>query len=381
MRIHFQSAAYPATAFIRAVCRIHTDGDLPLALGKQSLQQTDWPFILNWTENHGVQQLMYHGLRTQVQRAHIPGEVWNTLERNYQQNALRNQQLMAECKRLASYLGDDVVLLKGIDLAGGIYPDPALRPMSDIDLLVRKDAVLEAWQKVQEMGYVSFEGSSGKSRVHLKLEHKHLPSLYSEGLPIEIHWNLFKGPENYPFTELAWKSLIRRDEHIPLYGLSPDINLIYLCVHCYRHLLLSDASFKLLCDINELIRAVSNQLDWDSIESMAKEFGLDEAVGVVLNHVHQRLATPMPSFMHQHSFPGQSAQYQQSTEEAMGNNHFLLKYRLLSSPREKLVYFFRTLFPQRGWIERFYGHRLFTAYLRYWRQCLRKVLQPYLLNN
>jgi hypothetical protein len=54
------------------------------------------------------------------------------------------------------------ILLKGAALAYTLYPDPALRPMSDLDLLIHPQDLKQAVQVIQSMGYRKMESTSGK---------------------------------------------------------------------------------------------------------------------------------------------------------------------------------------------------------------------------
>src|SRR5438045_176393 len=62
-------------------------------------------------------------------------------------SSLQAERRTAELRTALDVLGSasiPVILLKGIAYAGSVYPDPADRPMSDIDLLVRSSDISSA---------------------------------------------------------------------------------------------------------------------------------------------------------------------------------------------------------------------------------------------
>ncbi len=72
-------------------------------------------------------------------------------------NAARNRGLLAHAAEVVGMLngiGVEPILLKGAaHLASGLYPDPAVRFMDDIDLLVPDDRALECWLLLLAAGY------------------------------------------------------------------------------------------------------------------------------------------------------------------------------------------------------------------------------------
>lgn len=65
----------------------------------------------------------------------------------------RRSAVLAEAVAALGSAGIRVMLIKGIAYAGTIYPDPALRPMSDIDLLVPDTSYRAAIEALGRLGY------------------------------------------------------------------------------------------------------------------------------------------------------------------------------------------------------------------------------------
>lgn len=77
--------------------------------------------------------------------------------------------------------GVPVMLLKGIAYAGRLYPDPAARPMTDVDLLVAPDAIDAALAALRRLGYWNAGEGAERSRFH------HGVTLKRPGAAIDLH--------------------------------------------------------------------------------------------------------------------------------------------------------------------------------------------------
>lgn len=77
--------------------------------------------------------------------------------------------------------GITAMLIKGIAYAGRLYPDPATRPMSDVDLLVEPDVHAEAARVLGRLGYWFAGEALERTRFH------HAITLKRRGGAIDLH--------------------------------------------------------------------------------------------------------------------------------------------------------------------------------------------------
>ena len=123
------------------------------------------------------------------------------------------------------------ILLKGHALARTVYPDPALRQSTDIDLLVQPRNIPHAEKILENLGYVCPAKTFSISQSGY---HHETFSLPGKGLHIEIHWvpdnafDLF--PDGWLDAAFARRIPIRSDD------LSCDTfchadHLLYLAFH------------------------------------------------------------------------------------------------------------------------------------------------------
>ncbi|MCB0197385.1 MAG: nucleotidyltransferase family protein, partial [Anaerolineae bacterium] len=141
-------------------------------------------------EEHGLGPLLYTSIKTA--KLPVPLDLKRSLQalylRHHHANAVRGRVLADILTRFQAE-GVQVLVVKGAALAYIIYPEPGLRPMRDIDLLVKKTDAYRAQQLLAELG---FNAPLPQGNT---LPDKHLlaATLKTEGMSVsvEIHHNLF----------------------------------------------------------------------------------------------------------------------------------------------------------------------------------------------
>ncbi|MGC9024988.1 MAG: nucleotidyltransferase family protein, partial [Chloroflexia bacterium] len=148
--------------------------------------------LVDQARAEGVAPLLYarvHG------RAVLPSAAEERLRLAYLANAARNFFLLRELERalLALSIQDiPVLLLKGAALGPAVYGNPALRPMGDLDLLVRPADAPCALETLASIGYRPVRPplrpttlTTDESQVFLR---------HGE-VNLELHWGLLDFPQ------------------------------------------------------------------------------------------------------------------------------------------------------------------------------------------
>ena len=120
---------------------------------------------------------------------HLTDEARARLEAQYFATAIRNALLATELASLLRGLrsiGTPAVVLKGAALVGTVYRNAALRPMRDIDLLVRPDDLPAVETLFEESGYTLDDGH----RAHKEW-------YYTRHYHLTFHKRLAGGPTVY----------------------------------------------------------------------------------------------------------------------------------------------------------------------------------------
>lgn len=153
--------------------------------------------------------------------------------------ALVAERILGDIDERFKRAGVEFMVLKGLPLALELYGEPGLRPMDDLDILVRRQERELALEAMRDLGYRLPPGSLSQ-RFYLR-HHFHLLMVRQvrTGLPVELHWN------TQPFCST---SLISEDEFwegrrscrvgsVDVTVPGREQEFLYLIQHLSRHLL------------------------------------------------------------------------------------------------------------------------------------------------
>jgi Uncharacterised nucleotidyltransferase len=126
-------------------------------------------------------------------------------------------------------------LLKGISICGQFYPEPHLRPMGDIDVLVAMDDLPTVESALLELGY---RRESISPPEFYATHHHTTPFRHPHtGVWVEVHRGLC--PSSSPIASDALFGLesVRSEQQVAefrghaVYRLSPELQIVYLAAH------------------------------------------------------------------------------------------------------------------------------------------------------
>lgn len=263
--------------------------------------QLNWEKVLESAIWHGIAPLLYHNLKNLEESKLIPPEVMERLKTDHHRNVGKNLYFYAAlCDVLKAFRenGIKVIVLKGAALAQTVYGNIALRPMSDIDLLVKKEDLPHAEKIMFDLGYV-FEG--GKPREWYIENHFHLGYFHPERtILVEVHWHIGRPshPSRIAITDTGiierwWE----RTRTVEISGmrtlvLCPDDLLLHLSLHFIKHRFISEG-FKgpftsrgaliQLCDIFQILKHYKNEFNWDRLRQEAEEYEITSLISSTLH--------------------------------------------------------------------------------------------------
>ncbi len=197
-------------------------------------------------------------------------EIYAAFERAYRQSALQALSRQATLMVVLDALnrkGIEAVALKGSYLAAVVYKDAALRPMTDIDLLVSDHRFQQTAQELHALGYAAVVPLDWEAELF------GLPvTCEKRGSPtgcVDLHRRI-RAMDYYTLDA----EVLRQDATATeVYGrrvfyLSPELNLIHLAVHTLNH---SDMVRDWL-DMAALLHSLP--LDWDKLMRQARPLGV-----------------------------------------------------------------------------------------------------------
>ena len=231
-------------------------------------QVVDWTGLPDLAERQGVGPLAHFHLK--AAGVELPAPVRRALQGVYLQfrdaNAVRSQAL-AELLAAFHSAGIDCMALKGGALAHLIYPEPGLRTMRDLDLLVRRADLPRARGVLEGLGYKVPPDDSQAAHYH------HLPSASKRQggvlVSVEVHYKLF--PTTRYYTTVVLDDLLPRALAFDVAGqpaLAPGPEDLFW--YAYRHalgppLLATPLRFIWLADLAGLAEQFVERLDWAQI--------------------------------------------------------------------------------------------------------------------
>jgi hypothetical protein len=255
-------------------------------------QVTNWDSLIEAAEYHGLAAALCQFVAGTCPDC-VPEDVAVRLRSIYRDSAKHNliltSQLLALLDAFASQ-GIAVVPLKGPVLAELLYPDPVLRPSSDLDLLVRKQDVANAARVLAREGY-TLDAYLERLPNHILMGFNWELIFHHERLAdVDLHWQT--GPTDHPFcidTENLWRSLgPHQFAGREIQSLSPEALLLFLCVHGTKDMW---SRLQWLGDVARLLRA---PLDWPGILDLSQEAKCIRPLLLGLLLAHELLEATVP---------------------------------------------------------------------------------------
>ncbi|HZW26311.1 MAG TPA: nucleotidyltransferase family protein [Gallionella sp.] len=213
---------------------LHLDSARPDLASVMRMQAEDWDEFLRLAGMHRLGPMLHAKLARGDLAEAVPQEVKDRLKVAHRKHTLRNLKIYRELVTVTRILDAaqiPSIALKGAFLAQFAYAEPGLRPMRDLDLLLRTEQAVQAFELLRAHGYRSmFEGAPEAyfaDRIHLP------PLTGPGGISVELHHRLTPpGGQAAGFEEGLWaRSISRTVVGVPVRFLCPEDMLLHLCIH------------------------------------------------------------------------------------------------------------------------------------------------------
>lgn len=322
-----------------------------------------------------------------TQLPNIPSQVLEFFRQAYYGNLARNLTLFQELRRILKVLsnaGIKAMVLKGAALAETVYGNPALRPMSDLDLLIRKEDFMKAERQLLDLGYslATIEFSKwyaerfGGGRLYVKMA----------GFPmyVDIHWNIttpsvkLDNDKRYAEIDRIWnEARPMKVAGVDTLSMPVEDLILHISVHLAAHHL----QFRLiwLKDICELAYQYQGQINWDKIVEDARYLKLSQPVYSCFKCAKEWLDAPIPGevfskFKSSHNNNLETKFHNLLTHmdgDKMGVIEHFYQYLSIPGIGDKGLFLFRAMFPSIAYMRNRYSiPRSKLVYLYYlYRPC------------
>ena len=261
----------------------------------------DWPRLLCRAESNRVGPLLFRNLREAPNAPAVPATTLAALRSSY----LRSMNVAT---RVATELGPiahgfraasiPMVLLRGLSVGTALYGDTALRPFTDVDLLILRRDLPSARRCMEAAGCEIADGDLAPTyfeKYHLHATYRHKPS----GVVFELHWAL--DHRYVPFV-IPYESIIALSREVNIDGASisapcPEHDLLANAVHVAKHAyflaflaasedpigwVIDEGHLIHLCDIALAADGCGGALNWKYIMETSRAWNVARELSVVL---------------------------------------------------------------------------------------------------
>lgn len=266
------------------------------------LSSDGWETLIESAERERVAPLLYHQLLSSGWPESTPPHLARRLKSAYYNASGLNLMLYEELARVLNSLGARVVLLKGAALASTLYSNIALRPMSDLDLLLPRGQMDVAIETLRSLGYSEFTPEMAPGLAEAVHYHAALHGGPHGKVGVELHWGLIAGEADWrsPSIDWFWSETEPWTFESPTAGrlealqLKPTAHLLYLAAHLLLQHGSAHAQLVWYHDVHLMIRDWGSRLDWDVLRSRAREFRWTAALAGALEASREYFGTPLP---------------------------------------------------------------------------------------
>jgi hypothetical protein len=229
----------------------------------------NWHFILDRAAELGIAPLTYSHLKISGQESSIPPEILNELRSRRRDSAVTAIRQSAKLKEILWGLRSKqipAIVMKGAALGELLYESAGLRPMLDVDLMIRNEDLDAATKVLVELGYSCDE--SYQEAGWYKSHHHHLAPFVSSdrSVVVELHYELASPQANLAIaTDALWQRArpfqIASDAAMIL---APEDLLLGICAH----VAISKRFVKSLRDLAEIAAVIERycgEIQWEDV--------------------------------------------------------------------------------------------------------------------
>ena len=323
--------------------------------------RVDWSALCDTARADGLAPLLYDALRSSQ---FLPAAAADCLQNAYQETAvyagLMSLELSNVLRMLAS-MGLPVIVLKGAALGDTLYGNGALRPMTDLDLLLHERDITATIDALHQRGYQS---AGVEVRPGHTLDFENELVVRSPGTPslaIELHWHLLDSPfyqdhlnERW-FWDTAQPAWVAETNALVL-GL--EASILHLSAHYVLHH--RAQGMRWICDIAGLVAISGADLDWQLVFVKSAEFRLVTSIQVVLRQlVDDWAAAISPDVMQTAAELPVSAEERQVVEWLQAEQRpvmqrFWADLASMTGWRNRATFLLSNLFPSAAYMEERY---------------------------
>lgn len=342
------------------------DEEIKLKVNKILDEILDWDYIVECSVREGVSSLLYWNLSKIRNDKAVPYEVIKNLEKMYYSNLARNMLRYNELSKVLKALkraGIDVIVLKGIFMAEEIYQNIGLRPMNDIDLLIKEQDLIKVKDELNELMYVDIYITKYYEQLQTVLSYEHLFAHKKKEIYIDLHWNILppESPYKIDITKFWENAKPINIANVETLMLAPEDLLQHLCLHLDSHInynMPAAQHLKNYCDVAEVTRYYKEIINWNYFLQVSKSYGIENPIFHCLYIAEKYFGALIPEDVLNDLEPAKSTtglneafcelmQDNSSNKDQWGKTKYYLKLEKVNGTRNKLRLLSGYIFPSK----------------------------------
>ena len=261
-------------------------GDEAIAAWEQWRSEVNWEAEID-QGCFRLLPLLYTNLKYQG----VDHPLMGKLKGIYRQAWSKNQTLFHEMGRIINCLqvmGIQTMLLKGAPLSLLYYKNNGARPMADIDVLVRRNQVLQAYRFLVNAGW-----SSPIPLTDMDLDFGHAIQLDNKsGLEFDLHWRPFNGCSDVCESDFWDDALEVVMANVPSLAPNPTIMLFHVVIHGVPWNPIPPIRW--IADAVILTKGSDKAIDWHRLINLAEKHHVGLRLKVGLKYLYDEFRFPIP---------------------------------------------------------------------------------------
>ena len=244
--------------------------------GIESVLRTKVPGQDNFADfvrNHGVGGSIYHCIKDPEVKDLFPDETFRKYRSLFIDQWIANEDLLRQTAYLNNMIrnhGREVIFLKGPFFLQRYYGDIALRSVSDIDILVKKNEVDDIGNILEEKG-VELRSRVFLGRTLTKYFTHHFECSY-KSTPLDVHWVLANHVSfNIDYNRI-WAE--KRDHEFggATYNvLSDEYVLVSKTLELITDIQIGKVTLKSFLDLYMVLKRIGGEINWSTFFNARKK--------------------------------------------------------------------------------------------------------------
>ncbi len=267
------------------------DGQMP---DVNEFSTSDLDRLIKIAKKRKVASMMFYNLSKDGKINLITKEAQLALRKSYLSTLSKNMKIYEELSKLLKNLNEEgisVIVLKGSALAELVYKNIALRPMTDIDLVIRTGDMKKTNDILLKLNW---NGQEGFNTTGVNEEFSKHINYFTGKVFLEIHPKLYEFPKLDPWANAVKANICSNNVFI----LGKEDFFLHLCVHLEDHYRTGlETNLIWYIDIAKFLQLYLNDINWDYVAKVSNELGYDGIIHSVLDEINRSFNGSIPDYI------------------------------------------------------------------------------------